>query len=87
MLVKAKDILQNRERQGYRGRDVLLTMKSRERQGYSGCVPRDMLLRLKSRGYRDAYQSNPETCCTVKTGKGMRTSHHFNTLLIKTVQS
>ena len=52
MLVKAKDILQNRERQGYRGRDVLLTLKSRERQGYRGCVPRDMLLRLKSRDYR-----------------------------------
>ena len=30
MLVKAKDILQNRERQGYR------VLKSRERQGYRG---------------------------------------------------
>ena len=49
MLVKAKDILQNRERQGY---IVLLTLKSRERQGYRGCVPRDVLLRLKSRGYK-----------------------------------
>ena len=49
MLVKAKDIPQNREGQGY---SVLLTLKSRERQGYRGCVPSDMLLRLKSRGYR-----------------------------------
>ena len=31
---------------------MLLRLKSRERQGYRGCVPRDMLLRLKSRGYR-----------------------------------
>ena len=31
---------------------MLLRLKSRERQGYRGCVPRGMLLRLKSRGYR-----------------------------------
>ena len=60
MLVKAKDILQNRERQGYRGRDVLLTLKSRERQGYRGG---DVLLTLKSRERQVTGDVHQETCC------------------------
>ena len=60
MLVKAKDILQNTERQGYRGGDVLLTLKNRERQGYRGG---DVLLTLKSRERQVTGDVHQETCC------------------------